>query len=254
MTDLAKAHIQGYSRKDGVYVKPHERRDNGIPSEENHTVQHHPRLGEKGKKVVIKEPTHPSAPSTWHNPKAVATFVPNGDVPMSIGGVPITKWKDHPRTLAGWNYCDGINHAMHEPEFHVPPGKRAASGVVIEEPDGRVWVIHPTNAFGGYQSSFPKGGLEEGLSLQAGALKEVYEETGLKVEITGLVGDFQRTTSVCRMYRARRTGGDPTSCGWETQGVSLVPKEKLYDHLNMWTDHEVAEQVGAGKAPEKKDK
>lgn len=253
MTELAKAHIQGYSRKDGVYVKPHERQDTGNTLSEQHVVQHHPRLSEKGKKVVIHEPSHPSAPSTWHNPKAVATFVPNGDVPLSINGIPLNKWKDHPRTLDGWNYCDGVNHAMHEPEFHLPPGKRAASGVIVEESDGRVWVIHPTNKFGGYHSSFPKGSAEPGLSLQANAVKECFEESGLKVEITGIIGDYDRTTSVARMYRARRVGGDPTQTGWESQAVSLIPKDKLYEHLNMWPDHPIAETIGAGKAPDKKD-
>ncbi|MNH39989.1 hypothetical protein D3C79_1012350 [compost metagenome] len=73
------------------------------------------------------------------------------------------------------------------------------------------------------------------------------------MEITGLIGDFERTTSVARMYRARRVGGDPTASGWETQAVSLVPKEKMYDLLNMWPDHPIAESIGAGKATDKKE-
>ena len=89
--------------------------------------------------------------------------------------------------------------------------------------------------------------------MQANAIKEAFEESGLQVEIVGHIGDFERTTSVARMYRARRVGGDPTASGWESQAVSLVPKEKLHEILNMWPDHLVAESIGAGKAPSKKE-
>ncbi len=252
---LVKGHVKGYSKKDGTYVKPHERQDDRAPAAaEAKPVHHHPRLGEKGEPVEIKHPSHASAPSTWHNPDAVATFVPDGDVPLSINGIPLRAWKDHPRTAEGWDYVDGVNDDLEEPPFDLPPGKKAASGVVIEEPDGRVWLIHPTNQFGGYEASFPKGTAEPELSLQANAIKETFEEAGLKVEITGFLGDYERTTSKARIYRAKRVGGDPTRCGWETQAVSLVPKGKLYDLLNMWSDHGIAEEIGAGPAPKQPDK
>lgn len=249
---LAKAHIKGYSKKDGTYVPPHERKDPpGAAKPEHKPVHHHPRNDHTGKPVEVKTPSHASAPSTWHSPNAVATFVPDGDVPLSLNGVPFRAWKDHPRTTEGWDYVDGVNDDLWEPAFVLPKGKKAASGVIIEEPDGRVWLVAPTNQFGGYEASFPKGTAEEELSLQANAIKEAFEETGLKVEIIDVIGDFERTTSVARMYRARRVGGTPTAMGWESQAVHLVPKGRLYDHLNMWTDHGIAEQIGAGPAPKK---
>lgn len=251
--DFLKAHVKGYSRRDGTYVPPHERKD-GPGAAPEAPVYHHPRLSENGHKVQIKNPTHPSSHTTWHNPKAVATFVPNGDVPASINGVPLTRWKDHPRTTEGWDYVDGVNDDLHEPPFHLPDGKHASSGVIIEEPDGRIWMISPTNQFGGYEATFPKGTAEPELSLQANAIKEAFEESGLKVEITGFIGDFERTTSVARMYKARRIGGSPVHMGWETQAVHLVPKDKMYKLLNMWPDHPIAESIGAGKAPAKPSK
>lgn len=253
---LVKGHVHGYAKRDGTYVKPHEREDNGAakPSSAKNPHAHavHPRVGEKGEPVVVKAPSHASAPSTWHHPDAVATFVPDGDVPASINGVGLRAWKDHPKTAEGWDYCHGVNDDLHEPAFHLPPGKKAASGVVIEEPDGRVWLVHPTNQFGGYQASFPKGTAEPDLSLQANAIKEAFEECGLQVEITGFLGDYERTTSVARMYTARRVGGTPIAMGWESQAVSLVPKTRLYEQLNMWSDHGIAEDLGAGEKPKPK--
>jgi ADP-ribose pyrophosphatase YjhB (NUDIX family) len=239
---LAKSNVPGYTRRDGTYVRPHRRAGEAVATAAAHP---HPRPGEKGEKVLIKDPHHASTPSTWHHPDAVATFVPDGDVPKSINGIGLREWTDHPQTSEGWDYVDGQADDLIEPPFHLSPGKKAASGVIIEEPDGRVWLIHPTNQFGGYEASFPKGTAEPDLSLQANAIKEAFEETGLKVEITGFLGDYSRTTSVARMYTAKRVGGTPVNMGWETQAVSLVPKAHLYEQLNMQSDYGIAEDIGA---------
>lgn len=242
---LIKSQIPGYTKRNGTYVKPHNR----VGEAHAPNAKPHPRMGEDGKPVLVTHPSHASAPSTWHHPNAVATFVPDGNVPAGLHGVGFREWRDHPTTTEGWDYSDGVNDDLVEPPFHLQPGKKAASGVVIEEPDGRVWIIEPTNHFGKYEHSFPKGTAEPGLSLQAGALKECWEETGLQVVITGFLGDYERTTSKARMYTAKRVGGDPTQCGWETQSVSLVPKSKLYEYLNMASDHGIAEAIGAGPRP-----
>ena len=57
------------------------------------------------------------------------------------------------------------------PPLAVVPGKAPAAGAVVLEPEGRVWVIHPSNAFGGYRATFPKGKQEPGLSLEQTAIK-----------------------------------------------------------------------------------
>lgn len=244
--DLTKAHVKGHTRVDGTYVRPYERGGHAP-----HGAVLHPRKGEKGEDVLVQAPHHASSHTTWYSPDAVATFLPDGDAPLALNGVALRSWKDHPKTNAGWDYVDGVNEALHEPVLKVPFGKKASSGVVIEEPDGRVWLVAPTNGFGGYDATFPKGTAEPDLSLQANAIKEAFEESGLRVEITGYIGDFERTTSVARMYRARRVGGTPADAGWETQAVHLVPKGYLYEHLNGKADWPAAEVIGAGPAPKK---
>jgi ADP-ribose pyrophosphatase YjhB (NUDIX family) len=104
----------------------------------------------------------------------------------------------------------------------VSSGKGFSTGVVVEEPDGKIWIYEPKNHFGGYQGAFPKGQLEWNLSPQQNALKEAWEETGLEVELTGLLGDFKATTSTTRLYTAKRKGGDPTKFGDETESVKLL--------------------------------
>ncbi len=243
---MVKAHVKGHVRADGVYVRPYDR---GGPSMPN--AKHHPRPGENGKPVLVDQPHHASAHSTWTSPDAVATFLPDGDTPLSLNKVALRSWKDHPKTNEGWDYTDGVNDDLVEPRFNIPVGKKASSGCIIEEVDGRVWLTAPTNGFGGYDHTFPKGSAEPDLSLQANAVKECFEETGLRVRITGFIGDFERTTSVARMYRAVRIGGTPSDMGWEAQAVVLCPKGHLYEHLNGPADHPIAEMIGAGPAPKK---
>jgi ADP-ribose pyrophosphatase YjhB (NUDIX family) len=71
------------------------------------------------------------------------------------------------------------------------------------------------------------------------AIKETFEESGLKIQITEWIGDFERTTSVTRYYFARRIGGNPAQIDWESQAVKLVPKKKLFTVLNHAKDHEL---------------
>ncbi len=42
---------------------------------------------------------------------------------------------------------------------------RQGAGVIIREPDGRVWIMHPKGAFGGYKATFPKGSADKGMTL-----------------------------------------------------------------------------------------
>lgn len=202
----------------------------------------HPRPDETGKPVVITHPSAPTAIEAWADPAAIATAVPDGQVPIELNGVALTPWADYPRTAEGWGYLEGINEYLDEPPMETS-GKKPAAGAVILEPDGRVWVVHPTNQFGGYQATFPKGRVDAGLSLQAAALRECWEEAGLQVRITGWLGDFDRTTTRTRLYLAERLGGTPAAMGWESQAVSLVPLSKLEAMLNGAADKPVLEQL-----------
>lgn len=208
----------------------------------------HPKLDHNGQKVPLYHPSTDSHPEAWLGADHIATVTPGGWMPKSLNGVPFAPWKDAPKTLAEWENVPGQMDDLEEPALVVGVGKHAAAGVVVEEPDGRVWVVHPSNAFGSYKATFPKGTIEddEDLSFQAVAIKEAFEESGLQVAITGYLQDVDRSTSVCRYYRARRVGGTPSDCGWESQAVSLVPAAKLYSVLNQPVDHPLAAMVGAG--------
>lgn len=188
----------------------------------------HPRKDESGQDVVIEAPTQPSDSVTWADPTATAVFVPDGEHPTELNGIALTPW-EAPTTLAGWQNVPGQNPNVDE---GIVDRRVKKAGTVVVEPDGRVWIIESTNHFTGART-FPKGTVDDGLSLQATAIKETYEETGLHVEIVGHLTDFRQNSGKAktRYYLARRTAGTPTAMGWETQGVYLIPGTELENTL-----------------------
>src|SRR5690606_12525178 len=128
--------------------------------------------------VRLLNPSLPTEPSAWSNATALARVVPDGPLPAILNGLPLTPWRQAPENMAAWEAL-ASTMPVDEPPFDAPKGFKKAAGVVVREPDGRVWVVAPSNAFGGYQATFPKGGMD-GKSPKATALVEAFEETGLQ--------------------------------------------------------------------------
>lgn len=147
-----------------------------------------------------------------------------------------------------WNKVSGQDHSINEPKMVLPKDKKAASGLIMHEPDGRVWLTKPTNEYGGYKHTFPKGKVDKGLNMQANAIKEAHEETGLKGRITGHAGDAEGDTSVTRYYHAVRESGHPLEHGWESEAVVLAHPKHLHKFLNRERDLNFAhEHLGTPK-------
>ena len=91
-------------------------------------------------------------------------------------------------------------------------GYKKAAGAVIREPDGRLWIVAPSNQFACYQATFPKGTMS-GLSAQATALVKAWEESGLQVRLIKHLVDANRTQCYTRYYLAERVSGSPADMG-----------------------------------------
>jgi len=184
----------------------------------------HPRKNNQGKPVTIEHPHDPSGLDAWKAVDQIATVVPGGPLPAEVNGLLLAPWVDAPRDRNEWIHR-GQGAGFEEPPFE-PKDMEPAAGAVVLEPDGRVWLVAPTNAYGGYRATFPKGKCK-GMDLRATALKEVFEESGLQVVLTAHLVDVTRTASRTRYYLAQRVGGSPAAMGWESQAVHLVPQECL---------------------------
>jgi ADP-ribose pyrophosphatase YjhB (NUDIX family) len=160
--------------------------------------------------------------------------------------VPFKSWKP-PHNAAAWKLLAHVGPAFDEPPLPpVPKGMKQGAGVIVREPDGRIWLMHPKKGYGGYKATFPKGTVESDIGPRATAIKEAYEETGLHVRLTGYAGDVKRTTSVGRYYYAERVGGTPADAGWEASGVSLAEPDALHKLLNAPHDKALASAVTGG--------
>lgn len=188
----------------------------------------HPEKMENGSVVTIHRPHTPSHMNTWNDSKAVATWTP----------------KSHDPYLNDSNNPEK-SEPIKESPYKEHPYLRKASGVIMVEPDKRVWVCSPTNQFGGYKCTFPKGTVDAGGNLQDTATREGFEETGLHSKLTHHLGDYDRSTSKTRFYVGQRTGGAPSKMGWESQAVHLIPLDKLHEHLHDPVDLKVLEDLKA---------
>lgn len=186
----------------------------------------HPFPDDDGRPVVIREPSAPTPLSRWLDAQLHATVIPAGPLPATLNGIPFAPWHDAPGTTPGWS-ARVTDAALDEPPFLLPAGMAAAAGTVILEEDGRVWLVAPSNGFGGYAATFPKGRVDPGASLQCAGVREAYEESGLQVRIEAFLLDVRRTQTYTRFYVARRIGGSPACMGWESQAVHLVPVAQL---------------------------
>lgn len=194
----------------------------------------HPRLDDDGRPVLLLRPSQPSSLTAWADPSALACVIPNGPMLAELNGISLVPWADAPKTEAEWEAL-AARGAIDEPAFVAPAGYKKAAGAVIREEDGRVWLVAPSNAYGDYEATFPKGGLG-GKSAQATALAETFEESGLHVRLLQHLMDVKRSTSYTRYYVAERVGGSPAEMGWESQAVMLVPVVRLPNMLNNPND------------------
>jgi len=173
-----------------------------------------------GKAVVFEV----GKPPSWA-PYADKLGFPPGPTPETKKGAGDGQLKiDH------WKQAWPIDKIFEDPSKLIKTGKKQASGVILVEEKG-AWLVEPTNHFGGYVNTFPKGGVASTLTHQQSALKELWEETGMQGELLAFLGEFEKGTSQTKLYLGKKTIGQPWHAGWESQKVKLVPWDQLENFL-----------------------
>lgn len=126
------------------------------------------------------------------------------------------------------------------------PTKRATSagGLVYEDRPGGRWVvlISRRNAAGALEWTLPKGGLEGAEDLEAAALREVREETGLDCAIAAVLGvvdywfvwrpDEVRYHKYVHYFLMTRRSGDTSVRDDEAEDVEWMPLADALERLS----------------------
>lgn len=110
----------------------------------------------------------------------------------------------------------------------------SAGGLVVDS-QRRAAVIGRTDTRGNLIWSLPKGHLEEGESLEAAAVREVSEETGISGRVVAPLGviDFYFTAEGRRIHKTVHhylmiaEGGELSNEDAEVQEVAWVPLDEL---------------------------
>ena len=114
----------------------------------------------------------------------------------------------------------------------------SAGGLVLESQPGGVFraaVIGRTNSHGNLTWSLPKGHLEDGESLEAAAVREVGEETGIAGRVVAPLGvidfyftaDGRRIHKTVHHYLMLAEGGELNNDDAEVDQVAWIPLDEL---------------------------
>jgi 8-oxo-dGTP diphosphatase len=125
--------------------------------------------------------------------------------------------------------------------FYLNP--KVVAGAILEQ-DGRVLLTRRSINPGRGLWTFPGGFVDFGETATDAAMRETFEETGLRVELTGLLNVYSYPGApVIIVYRARVTGGILTACdendALEWMKISEIPWADLAfpstrDALREW--------------------
>ena len=124
-----------------------------------------------------------------------------------------------------------------DPDAPAPNSLVVATSAVVTDSQGRILMQRRADS-GNW--ALPGGAMEMSESLADSVIREVREETGYDIEVTGLVGTYtdprhiiaytdgevRRQFNIC--YTARITGGDLAVSGESTE-VRFVHPGELYD-------------------------
>ncbi len=73
-----------------------------------------------------------------------------------------------------------------DPQYYRP-----AAGIAILDANGRVWIGRRKGQLGKYVWQLPQGGIDRGETAQDAALRELYEETGIRADQVVILGRIE---------------------------------------------------------------
>jgi mutator protein MutT len=125
----------------------------------------------------------------------------------------------HEMVCAGCSFIFYLNHKVVAATIPEDKGRVLLTRRAIQPARGK-WV-------------FPSGFVDWGEPVEDAAVRETWEETGLKVDLSGLVGvySYPGTPIVIVVYRARVIEGEVRTCSENDRVEWVVPAEIPWEEL-----------------------
>ncbi|MDP9410016.1 MAG: NUDIX hydrolase [Actinomycetota bacterium] len=110
-------------------------------------------------------------------------------------------------------------------------GPKLVAGAIFEL-DGQIVLVQRDIEPGYGKWTFPGGFVERGERAEAAARREVFEESGLLIEVGAIIGlyTYEGEVPAIAVFAARVTGGEPAPLD-ETMDVRGFPRDEL-----PWSD------------------
>lgn len=138
-----------------------------------------------------------------------------------------------------FNYCPRCGRALSEKEIgnrtrpycpscgHIVYLDPKVAAVVLVVQHGKLVLVRRAMGPALGRWSFPSGYVDRGEAVEDAAVREVWEETGLRVRLSGLVGLYSGCGPVVvAAYSADAIGGE-LQAGPETQAAALFSPDEL---------------------------
>ena len=126
----------------------------------------------------------------------------------------------------------GINLARLAVSVAVMENKQV---LLTQRDDFHVWCL-------------PSGGVDEGETVAAAALRETREETGLDVKLTGLIGVYSRIGTIPDIhvvhFKAIPIGGEINTQAGETVDVRYFPYDALPNEMIFGHKRRILDSIG----------
>lgn len=140
---------------------------------------------------------------------------------------------------------------LDDPQAPEPNSLVPSVNTVVEDEHGRILLIERTDN-GNW--SLPGGAMDLGESIAEAAVRETLEETGIRCEITGLVGIYTNPRHLVRytsneevrqeftvVFKGRQVGGEPRTSDESTRVLWVSPADfddhRMHPSMRMRLQH-----------------